>query len=214
MTTQSQTSQEPAQGLALLSQTLLHAAVEEADEIKAAQFYSQREAVHTAERLADRAESLARHMTELAERLRRAESLDDLPVVNSLGEIQGRGLDIDLLCAMLAERLRFARELGAAIHHRQRREEEEAREAAMTPEEKAQRGTASRPAGFQGEGRRRSCKMNAPTATKNPPTPQERALDRFVAIVAEIRDTLEALQEANDEHYDHAPEEIHWGTRR
>ena len=39
----------------------------------------------------------------------------------------------------------------------------------------------------------------------------EQALERFVAIVDEIRTTLEALQEANDEHYDLAPEEIHWG---
>ena len=37
------------------------------------------------------------------------------------------------------------------------------------------------------------------------------ALDRFVAIVGEIRATLEAIQEANDEHYDLAPEEVHWG---
>ena len=37
------------------------------------------------------------------------------------------------------------------------------------------------------------------------------ARGRFVEIVGEIRTTLEAIQEANDEHYDLAPEEIHWG---
>ena len=38
----------------------------------------------------------------------------------------------------------------------------------------------------------------------------EIALERFVEIVGEIRTTLEAIQEANDEHYDLAPEQIRW----
>jgi hypothetical protein len=39
----------------------------------------------------------------------------------------------------------------------------------------------------------------------------EQAVEHFVAIVGEIRTTLEAIQEANDEHYDFTPEEINWG---
>jgi hypothetical protein len=41
-------------------------------------------------------------------------------------------------------------------------------------------------------------------------TANEKALDRFMAIVGEVRTTLEAIGEANDEHYDLAPDEIHW----
>ena len=39
----------------------------------------------------------------------------------------------------------------------------------------------------------------------------EKALDEFMRSVAEIRTTLEAIEEANDEHYDLSPDEIHWG---
>jgi hypothetical protein len=39
----------------------------------------------------------------------------------------------------------------------------------------------------------------------------EAALARFMEIVGEIETTLEAIQEANSEHYDLAPEQIHWG---
>lgn len=42
-------------------------------------------------------------------------------------------------------------------------------------------------------------------------TSNEKALDRFLGTVAEIRGILEALEEANDEHYDLSPEEVHWG---
>lgn len=41
-------------------------------------------------------------------------------------------------------------------------------------------------------------------------TASEKALDRFISIVGEIRTTLEAIGQANDEHYDLAPDEIHW----
>ena len=43
---------------------------------------------------------------------------------------------------------------------------------------------------------------------ENPDATQ--ALDHFVALVGEIRTTLEAIQQANDEHYDLAPEEVQW----
>ena len=39
----------------------------------------------------------------------------------------------------------------------------------------------------------------------------EKALDEFMRTVGEIRTTLEAITEANDEHYDLSPDEIHWG---
>jgi hypothetical protein len=39
----------------------------------------------------------------------------------------------------------------------------------------------------------------------------EKALDRFVATVCEIRTTLEAIMEAADDHFDLTPDEIHWG---
>lgn len=39
----------------------------------------------------------------------------------------------------------------------------------------------------------------------------EKALDRFLAIVSEIRTATEANQEAADDHFDLTPEEIHWG---
>ena len=39
----------------------------------------------------------------------------------------------------------------------------------------------------------------------------EKALDHFVVAVAEIHTLLEAIGEANDEHYGHTPDEIHWG---
>ena len=37
-------------------------------------------------------------------------------------------------------------------------------------------------------------------------------LDEFVKTVVEIRTVLEALRDANDEHYDLAPEEITWAN--
>lgn len=37
------------------------------------------------------------------------------------------------------------------------------------------------------------------------------ALNRFAEIVGEIRTTLESIREANDEHHDLSPEQIHWG---
>ncbi len=39
----------------------------------------------------------------------------------------------------------------------------------------------------------------------------EKALNRFVTIVGEIRTTLEAIQAAADDHFDLTPDEIHWG---
>ena len=39
----------------------------------------------------------------------------------------------------------------------------------------------------------------------------EKALDRFLAIVGEIRTATEAIQEASDDHFDLTPDEIHWG---
>jgi hypothetical protein len=39
----------------------------------------------------------------------------------------------------------------------------------------------------------------------------EEPLDRFLAIVREIRSTLEAIQEAADDHFELTPDEIHWG---
>jgi hypothetical protein len=39
----------------------------------------------------------------------------------------------------------------------------------------------------------------------------EKALDRFLAIVGEIRTTLEAIREAADDHFDLTPDDIHWG---
>lgn len=39
----------------------------------------------------------------------------------------------------------------------------------------------------------------------------EKALDRFVAIVGEIRTALEAIHAAADDHFDLTPDEIHWG---
>ncbi len=39
----------------------------------------------------------------------------------------------------------------------------------------------------------------------------EKALDQFLAIVGEIRTTLEAIQQAADDHFDLTPDEIHWG---
>jgi len=44
------------------------------------------------------------------------------------------------------------------------------------------------------------------TATNN-----EKALERFHAVVSDVRDALEAIEEANDGHYDLSPDEIHWG---
>lgn len=41
--------------------------------------------------------------------------------------------------------------------------------------------------------------------------PNEKALDRFVAVVADIRTTLEALQGAANDHFDVSPEDVHWG---
>ena len=41
-------------------------------------------------------------------------------------------------------------------------------------------------------------------------TQNDQALARFMAIVGEIRTTLEAIREANDEHHDLAPEAVHW----
>ena len=40
----------------------------------------------------------------------------------------------------------------------------------------------------------------------------ERPLDRFLATVAEIEMTLQALKEANDDHYDLSPDEVLWAN--
>lgn len=42
-------------------------------------------------------------------------------------------------------------------------------------------------------------------------TNRQQALDEYMARVAKIAAALETIKAANDEHYDHAPEEIHWG---
>ena len=39
----------------------------------------------------------------------------------------------------------------------------------------------------------------------------EKALDRFLAIVGEIRTATEAIQKSADDHFDLTPDEIHWG---
>jgi hypothetical protein len=51
----------------------------------------------------------------------------------------------------------------------------------------------------------RKAKRAAKAATK------EKALDRFLETVCEIRTTLEAIQEAADNHFDVMPEEVTWG---
>lgn len=56
------------------------------------------------ERLASRADSLARDMDFLAEKIRRDPTS---PTVNELGEVQSRGSDIDRLCATRGLLLEF-----------------------------------------------------------------------------------------------------------
>ncbi len=38
----------------------------------------------------------------------------------------------------------------------------------------------------------------------------EKALDAFLARIAEIRDALAAIEEAADDHFDVAPDEVDW----
>lgn len=58
----------------------------------------------TADQLQDEMRSLARGLLRAADTLAES-SLAELPhAVNRLGEVQGRGLEIDRLCALLAER--------------------------------------------------------------------------------------------------------------
>jgi len=40
---------------------------------------------------------------------------------------------------------------------------------------------------------------------------KQTALDAFIARKAEIDAALERLQALSDDHFDYAPEEIHWG---
>jgi len=42
-------------------------------------------------------------------------------------------------------------------------------------------------------------------------TTNEKALARFMDVVGEIQTTLEAIDEAADDHFDLTPDEIHWG---
>lgn len=71
-------------------------------------FDAQRQLLSTDKDLRSRAEALIRQMQRLIEHL------DDGSGVNSLGEVQSRGLDIDRLCALREERASAIRRLAWA----------------------------------------------------------------------------------------------------
>jgi hypothetical protein len=41
---------------------------------------------------------------------------------------------------------------------------------------------------------------------------REKAIDRFMALVRKIDETLDAIREANDDHYDLDPENVTWAN--
>jgi len=49
------------------------------------------------------------------------------------------------------------------------------------------------------------------TKTRRTGETEETALDRFMTNVFEIRDSLEIIQAAADEHFDTNPDKVNWG---
>ena len=99
----------PKTGLEKLDSQLLEALFEaDGNETAAGLIHAQticakRGVVDTAQRLQEAIESIRRHLGYLEAELARCETWDKIPCANSLGEVQGRGLEVDRLCALLYE---------------------------------------------------------------------------------------------------------------